>query len=135
MHQDYYELENGRQAVSYVYEYHLGFAYGNALKYCVRAGRKDNNSAESDLNKALSYIESAKSEFSFIKRMIMKLFNTWSFDSNARLAEPQISAILKAIIKFDKPEKIARMIVKYMKDRGINVKPEYKCYESSSCVS
>ena len=128
MHQNYYELDNHKQAVEYVYEYGLGFSYGNALKYCVRAGRKDNNSAESDLNKALTYITSAKSEFCFVVRFVKRIFNSCSFDDSVRLAEPQIQSILKAIIKFDRPNKIAKMIVAYMKDRGINVKPQFERY-------
>lgn len=129
MHQDYYELSNGRQAISYIYEYHLGFAYGNALKYIVRAGRKDNNSAESDLNKALTYITSADKELSFIKRIFMRLCNSWSYDNSAVFSDKSISNIIKAIIKFDKPSKIATMIVKYMRLRGINVKSEFTKYE------
>ena len=32
MKSDYYTLDNGKQAICYIYEYNLGFAYGNAFK-------------------------------------------------------------------------------------------------------
>lgn len=35
----------------------LGFEKGNALKYIARAGRKDGNSEEDDLFKAIDYLQ------------------------------------------------------------------------------
>lgn len=37
----------------------MDFCLGNALKYIVRAGKKDNNSTKQDLNKAIWYLEHA----------------------------------------------------------------------------
>ena len=119
MHQNYYELSNGKQAVDYIYLGCLGFSYGNAFKYLVRASRKPGNSAESDLNKALTYITSSDREYSFIVRLLLRIRNWFKH-------------ILKAIINFEKPAKIATMIVKYMQDRGIMVNDEFKQYAPSS---
>lgn len=129
MHQNYYELSNGQQAVHYIYEYNLGFSYGNALKYVVRAGRKQNNSAESDLNKALTYITSAKNEYSFFKRLWLRIRNWLMFSFESDLTEHHIKHILTAIIRFENPTKVAEMIVSYMNCRGIAVKDEFKQYE------
>jgi len=128
--QSYYDVGNGKQILDYVYEYNLGFSFGNAAKYLVRAGRKDNNSADSDLNKALNYVVSSKEEFSFIKRLFMRFFNTLSFEDNFSCLDKNVACILKSIIKFDKPDSIAKMIVKYAVDRGIRVNPEYMHYYS-----
>lgn len=126
--QNYYDVGNGHQILDFIYEYGLGFSYGNAAKYMIRAGRKENNSADSDLNKALNYITSSSEEFSFLKRMWMRMWNTFTFNDNMALHDKKLATILKSIIKFDKPEKIAHMIVVYANERGINVKPEYKHY-------
>lgn len=126
--QNYYDVGNGHQILDYVYTYGLGFSYGNAAKYMIRAGRKDNNSAESDLNKALNYITSSTEEFSFMKRLFMRFCNTVSFEDNLALSDKKLAAILKSIIKFENPDKIAKMIVKYANERGINVNQEYTHY-------
>ena len=123
--QDYYSIGN-RQALDYIYSAHLGFSYGNCFKYTLRAGRKVGNSAESDLNKALNYITSSNEEFSFFKRIVMKICNSSSFSDSISLNDKELANILNSIIKFDKPEKIAKMIVTYANERGINVRQEYK---------
>lgn len=126
--QNYYDVGNGHQILDFIYKYSLGFSYGNAAKYMIRAGRKENNSADSDLNKALNYITSSHEEFSFLKRVLMRLWNTFTFNDSMVLHDKELAAILKSIIKFDKPENIAHLIVIYASERGIDVKPEYKCY-------
>lgn len=127
--QDYYELENGKHASDYIYTYGLGFSYGNAFKYCTRCGKKEGNSVEKDLNKAMTYILSSDSEYSFIERLAKRALNTWLFNDRTQFAPRNLADILCAIIKFESKEKIAKLIVRYMKFRGVNVKPEYKCYE------
>lgn len=129
MKSDYYTLDNGRQAIHYIYEYNLGFSYGNCFKYLVRAGRKENNSAESDLNKALVYIMSSDKEYPLAKRLAKRAYNSLIFNDKTQFAEHHLQEILYAIIKFDDPIKIARMIVEYMKFRGINVSDKFKLFE------
>lgn len=132
MHQNYYELANGKQAVDYIYLGCLGFSYGNAFKYVVRAGRKRDNSAESDLNKALTYITSANNEYSFLKRLFLRARNWLIFSFEPDLKEHNIKDILDAIVKFKNPDKIARLIVAYMNKRGYKVKDEFKHFASST---
>lgn len=91
----------------------------------VRCGRKNNNSAESDLNKALNYISSAKEEFSFLRRIFMKLTNTFTFEG-LHLEDIRLSDIINSIIRFDDPNKIAKMIVEYADYKGIYVNPDYR---------
>lgn len=129
MKSDYYELDNGRQIVYYIYEYNLNFSYGNCAKYLCRAGRKDGNSAESDLNKALVYILSSDKEISLPKRLLMRAVNSIRFNDNTQFAEHHLQEILYAIIKYEDPIKIARMIVAYMKFRGMEVLEKYKLFE------
>jgi len=129
MKSSYYELDNGKQIVYYIYKYNLNFSYGNAAKYLCRAGRKQNNSAESDLNKALVYIISSDKEIPLAKRLLMRAINTIKFNDKVQFAEHHLQEILCSIIKYDDPIKIARMIVSYMKFRGINVSDEFKLFE------
>lgn len=131
MKSDYYELSNGKQAIYYIYTYKLGFSYGNAFKYLVRASRKPGNSAESDLNKALTYITSSKEEYSCFYRVIIKLTNRLKFNSKDRLQNNDIHRILMSIISFNSYKEIAEMIVAYMNKHGIPVKDEFKQYEKS----
>jgi len=126
--QSYYTLANGKSASDYIYDGKLKFSRGNAFKYVSRCGRKSGNTAESDLNKALVYILSSDKEFSLIERFMLHIRNTILFYGEIS-SDREVDDILHAIIKFEDKESIARMIVGYMKSRGINVKPEYKCYE------
>ena len=41
----------------FIADWRMDFLRGNAVKYIVRAGRKDGNSAEQDLRKALEYLK------------------------------------------------------------------------------
>ena len=126
MNSDYYTLDNGRQIVDYIAEYQLGFHYGNAAKYVCRAGRKEGNSAEKDLNKALNYVLSANHENGFIKRLLLHFYNSWKFNAQTQFATRSIADILCALITFEDNKKIARMIVKYMDAHDIKVKDEYR---------
>lgn len=129
MKSDYYTLDNGKQIVYYIYKYNLNFSYGNCAKYLCRAGRKDGNSAESDLNKALVYIISSDKEISLSRRLFMHMINSARFNDKTQFAEHHLVEILKAVIKYDDPIKIARMIVNYMKFRGIEVNDRFKLFE------
>lgn len=128
MTQSYYTVANGKSAIDFIYEYNLEFARGNCVKYLIRAGRKDNNSAESDLNKALVYISSANKEVSFLEKIFRRIYNTLTFDYSTEFVNKDMDRIIKSVIKFDDPNKIATMIVNYMDNRGINVKPEFDKY-------
>lgn len=129
MKSDYYALDNGKQIVYYIYEYNLNFSYGNCAKYLCRAGRKDGNSAESDLNKALVYILSSDNEISLPKRLFMRAVNSLRFNDKTQFAEHHLAEILKAVIKYDDPVKIARMIVAYMKFRDIPISEKFRLFE------
>lgn len=129
MFNDYYELCNGRQIVFYVYKYRLSFAYGNAAKYICRFGKKANNSSESDLNKALVYIESVNDEYSKFRRLVKHLFNSIVFKFEYRFDDQPLSGVLYSLIRFEDPDKIARTVVRYMVEHHINVKPEFKKYQ------
>lgn len=58
-HADYYKLENGLEAIDIIDRLGLtkGFCIGNAIKYIVRNGRKDGECTQSDINKAIWYLE------------------------------------------------------------------------------
>lgn len=47
----YYALPCGRQLEDYIDGRKLGFAFGSAMKYRFRAGKKDGESADKDLAK------------------------------------------------------------------------------------
>ena len=126
--QSYYMVANNKSASDYIFEGKLKFSMGNAFKYVARCGKKEHNSAESDLNKALVYILSSDKEFSFIERCLLRIRNAILFSGEIS-SDLEIDAILHSIIKFDSISKVAKMIIKYMKSRGINVKSEYKCFE------
>lgn len=128
MKSDYYELDNGKQIVQYIFDYKLGFAYGNAAKYLCRAGRKEGNTSESDLNKALVYVTSVNDELTLPERLALKVRNTFLFNSQDQMCEHHLAKILKSIIKFDDYKKVAKLIVKYADWRGINVKSEFRKY-------
>lgn len=103
----------------------------NAFKYLVRASIKPVNSAESDLNKALTYITSSKEKYSCFYRVIVKLTNLLKFNRKDRLQDSDIHYILMSIISFNNYKEIAEMIVAYMNKHGIPVKDEFKQYEKS----
>ena len=50
-------MDNPYEAIKVIDAWNLDFCLGNVVKYISRAGKKGNNSAEQDLNKALWYLE------------------------------------------------------------------------------
>ena len=55
-HPAHYE-SNGIEAIDVIDAFNLDFSAGNAVKYILRAGRKQGNSAIEDLRKARWYID------------------------------------------------------------------------------
>lgn len=49
--------DNPYEAIKVIDAWNLDFCLGNVVKYVSRAGKKDNNSKEQDLKKALWYLE------------------------------------------------------------------------------
>lgn len=49
--------DNPYEAIKVIDAWNLDFCLGNVVKYISRAGKKDNNSKEQDLKKALWYLE------------------------------------------------------------------------------
>lgn len=45
------------ECIDFITDKELDFCRGNAIKYIVRAGLKNGNSAEQDINKAIQYLE------------------------------------------------------------------------------
>lgn len=45
------------ECIDFIVDKKLDFCLGNAIKYIVRAGKKDGNSAEQDISKAIQYLE------------------------------------------------------------------------------
>ena len=50
-------MDNPYEAIKVIDAWNLDFCLGNVVKYISRAGKKDNNSKEQDLKKALWYLE------------------------------------------------------------------------------
>ncbi len=55
----YYKTESVYEPWKIIDAYGLDFYLGNALKYILRAGNKDGNPADQDLEKAIEYINHA----------------------------------------------------------------------------
>lgn len=53
-HPDHYQSESGIEAIDVIEGFKLSFSLGNAVKYILRAGRKNNR--DQDLLKALWYV-------------------------------------------------------------------------------
>jgi hypothetical protein len=45
------------EAIQVIEDWQLGFHLGNAVKYICRAGRKDGNTAQQDIEKAIWYLK------------------------------------------------------------------------------
>lgn len=57
-HPDHYGgKENPYEAIKVIRAHDLNFALGNAIKYILRAGKKDSNTKEQDLKKAVWYLQ------------------------------------------------------------------------------
>lgn len=54
-HPSHYTVGN-IEAIDVIENYKLGYHLGNAIKYILRAGRKDPNKYEEDLQKAIWYL-------------------------------------------------------------------------------
>lgn len=52
---DYYKAK-GVETIDVIEAFELNFNLGNVIKYVLRAGKKDEEEKEKDLNKALFYI-------------------------------------------------------------------------------
>lgn len=52
---DYYK-SNGVETIDVIEAFDLNFNLGNVIKYVLRAGKKEGEEKEKDLNKALFYI-------------------------------------------------------------------------------
>lgn len=53
---DYYKSDAGFDVIDIANAYHLGLSKGNAIKYIVRAGKKENNDVIADLKKAIEFL-------------------------------------------------------------------------------
>jgi hypothetical protein len=51
---DHYQSDNGIEVIDVIEAFELNFHLGNAIKYILRAGKK--NDEEEDLNKAIWYL-------------------------------------------------------------------------------
>jgi len=125
--QKYYMLANNKSASDYIFEGKLKFSRGNAFKYVSRQGKKALNTAESDLNKAITYMLVSDTEFSRIEKFMLHIRNVFLFSGEISI-DKDIDDILHAIIKFEDKDSVVRMIVCYMKQRGLNVRPEFELY-------
>ena len=50
------------ECIDFITDKKLDFCLGNAVKYICRAGKKEGNSAEQDISKAIQYLEFYKSK-------------------------------------------------------------------------
>ena len=53
----HYKSKNGLEAIDVIETWSLNYHLGNAVKYIIRAGRKDDSTVEEDLNKAIWYLK------------------------------------------------------------------------------
>lgn len=76
-HPDYYRLPNGRDLEDFIFEHRLQFPVGSALKYFWRAGKKDGESREKDIQKYGHYVRFLADKWSVppdaIRRMVEEL--------------------------------------------------------------
>jgi hypothetical protein len=56
-HPDHYQSGNGIEVIDVIEKYSLGFHLGNAMKYLLRAGRKDPAREREDIEKARWYVK------------------------------------------------------------------------------
>ena len=60
---DYYRLPCGKYLEDFIWHRNLNFAWGSALKYLWRAGHKDGESKEKDMNKCMHYVRSMSKHY------------------------------------------------------------------------
>lgn len=56
-HPEHYLKDSGHEVIDVIEAWRLSFSLGNAIKYIARAGRKNSETREEDLKKALWYIQ------------------------------------------------------------------------------
>tara|TARA_Y100000034_G_C6740293_1_gene328467 strand:+ start:252 stop:479 length:228 start_codon:yes stop_codon:yes gene_type:complete len=55
-HPEHYLKNTGHEVIDVISAWNLDFCLGNAIKYIARAGKKNSNTTEEDLKKAIWYI-------------------------------------------------------------------------------
>ncbi len=60
IHPNHYKTQNGKQVIDFIEKYCIDFSLGNAVKYLMRAGKKQNETFYDDINKAIWYINRYK---------------------------------------------------------------------------
>lgn len=53
----HYKTPSGLESINVIEEFNLGFNLGNSVKYILRAGKKPGQDKETDLRKAIWYLE------------------------------------------------------------------------------
>ena len=56
-HPSHYKSSTGLESIDVIESFQLGFCLGNAVKYILRAGKKDKEKTIEDLRKAVWYIQ------------------------------------------------------------------------------
>ncbi len=56
IHPNHYKTQNGKQVIDFIEKYCIDFRLGNAVKYLMRAGKKQNETFYDDINKAIWHI-------------------------------------------------------------------------------
>ena len=64
---NYYRLPCGKYLEDFIWYRNLNFAWGSALKYLWRAGRKDGESKEKDMNKCMHYVRSLVKQYDEVR--------------------------------------------------------------------
>lgn len=87
---NYYRLPCGKYLEDFIWYRNLNFAWGSALKYRWRAGHKDGESKEKDMDKCMHYVRSIANNYSkffavdgeeFVKRMVEELEDLYDIAS------------------------------------------------------
>lgn len=58
-HPDHYLKDSGHEVIDVIEAWNLNFSLGNAIKYIARAGKKNPDKHNEDLEKAIWYIQRA----------------------------------------------------------------------------
>lgn len=56
-HPSHYQSKSGLESIQVIEAFDLGFCLGNAIKYILRAGKKDKGKEIEDLDKAIWYLQ------------------------------------------------------------------------------
>lgn len=68
IHPAYYNSKSGRDVIEVAMDFELNVFQFNALKYLVRAGRKEPDKILDDINKAEEYLERWKDYVKYVKK-------------------------------------------------------------------